>query len=101
MDAGRAGVVIRIDDMRAEERYRDYTARVVEVGVRSSLSIPLPYQGSTIGALNTYSTQPEAFASAESEEAGTTVAEGGAVGGGTRRPPPRLGGTAPNPRLAM
>src|SRR3712207_9415716 len=51
MDAGRAGVVIRIDDMRAEERYRDYTARVVEVGVRSSLSIPLPYQGSTIGAL--------------------------------------------------
>ena len=79
MDAGRAGVVIRIDDMRAEQRYPDYTARVVGVGVRSSLSMPLPYQGSTIGALNIYSSQHAAFAAPESEEVATAVAEAVAV----------------------
>ena len=79
MDAGRAGVVLRIDDMRTEERWPDYTARVQGVGVLSSLSMPLPYQGSTIGALNVYSTRPAAFASAESEGVATVVAEAVAV----------------------
>ena len=51
MDAGRAGVVLRIDDTRTEQRWPDYVPRVLEVGVRSSLSVPLPYQGSSIGAL--------------------------------------------------
>src|SRR5215210_3669972 len=69
MDAGRAGVVLRIDDMRTEQRWPDYTANVLGVGVRSSLSMPLPYQGSSIGALNIYSTEPAAFASQASEEA--------------------------------
>ena len=101
MDAGRAGVVIRIDDMRTEERYRDYTARVVEVGVRSSLSIPLPYQGSTIGALNNYSTQPRAFASAESEEAATAVAEAVAVAVLNADAHDRLAEHTRNLRLAM
>ncbi len=101
MDAGRAGVVIRIDDMRIEERYRDYTARVVQVGVRSSLSIPLPYQGSTIGALNVYSTRPAAFAAAESEEAATTVAEAVAVAVANADAHDRLVEHARNMRLAM
>ncbi|SNS56444.1 GAF domain-containing protein [Geodermatophilus pulveris] len=79
LDAARAGVVLRIDDMTTEQRWPDYVRRVVEVGVRSSLSTPLPYQGSTVGALNVYSTHPEAFASEESRVAARAVAEAVAV----------------------
>jgi GAF domain-containing protein len=79
MDAGRGGVVLRIDDMLSEQRWPRYVARVREHGVRSSLSVPLPYQGSSIGALNMYSTQPAGFASAESLDAGLEVAEAIAV----------------------
>ena len=61
MDAGRGGVVLRVDDMRTEERWPDYVPRVLATGVRSSLSVPLPYQGSSIGALNLYATKPRAF----------------------------------------
>ena len=101
MDAGRAGVVLRIDDMRTEQRWPDYTARVVEVGVRSSLSMPLPYQGSSIGALNIYSTRPAAFSSQESEEAATTVAEAVAVAVANADAHDRLAEQARNMRLAM
>ncbi len=75
LDASRAGVVLRVDDMTSEQRWPDYTARVVEVGVRSSLSTPLPYQGTSIGALNMYSTRHAAFASDASAEAAHEVAE--------------------------
>jgi GAF domain-containing protein len=76
MDAGRGGVLLRVDDMRTEERWPDYVAHVVRsTPVRSSLSVPLPYQGTSIGALNNYSTEPAAFASPESLRAGLEVAE--------------------------
>jgi GAF domain-containing protein len=61
VDAGRAGIVLRIDDMREETRWPDYTAAVVERGVLSSLSVPLPIQDQFIGALNIYATKPHAF----------------------------------------
>ena len=101
MDAGRAGVVLRIDDMRTEQRWREYTARVLDVGVRSSLSTPLPYQGSSIGALNIYSTQPAAFASRDSEEAATAVAEAVAVAVANADAHDRLAEDAHNMRMAM
>jgi GAF domain-containing protein len=101
MDAGRAGVVIRIDDMHTEQRYPGYTPRVVEVGVRSSLSMPLPYQGSSIGALNVYSTRPRAFSSVESEEAATAVAEAVAVAVVNADAHDRLAEHARHMRLAM
>jgi GAF domain-containing protein len=75
MDAGRGGVVLRVDDMTTEVRWPDYVARVAEIGVRASLSVPLPYQGSSIGALNVYSTQVAAFATPAALEAGLEVAE--------------------------
>ncbi len=79
MDAGRGNVVLRVDDMRTETRWPDYSARVLEVGVRSSLSVPLPFQGASIGALNIYSTEPAAFASEAAMAAGVEVAEAVAV----------------------
>jgi GAF domain-containing protein len=101
MDAGRGGVVLRVDDMRTEQRWPDYVPRVLATGVRSSLSVPLPYQGSTIGALNIYSTQPAAFASPESLKAGLEVAETIAVAVANADAHWQVSEQARNMRLAM
>ncbi len=101
MDAGRGGVVLRIDDMRTEQRWPAYVARVGEAGVRSSLSVPLPYQGNSIGALNIYSSQPEAFVSPESLDAGREVAEAIAVAVANADAHHRLGEQARNMQIAM
>jgi GAF domain-containing protein len=101
MDAGRGGVPLRIDDMRTEERWPDYVAIVQEVGVRSSLSIPLPYQGTTIGALNIYSTEPAAFAAPQALEAGLETAEVVAVAVANAEAHWQLAERARNMSLAM
>jgi GAF domain-containing protein len=102
MDAGRGGVLLRIDDMDTEERWPDYVSLVREkAGVRSSLSVPLPYQGSSIGALNNYSSQPAAFASPESLQAGLEVAEVVAVAVANADAHWQLGEQARNMRIAM
>jgi GAF domain-containing protein len=61
VDAGRAGQVFLIDDMRSEQRWPDYARHAAEHGVGSSLSVPLPFQGTMIGALDTYAGIPHAF----------------------------------------
>jgi GAF domain-containing protein len=102
MDAGRGGVLLRVDDMRNEERWPEYVSRVVDTaGVLSSLSVPLPYQGSSIGALNNYSTKPAAFAEPESMQAGRVVAEVIAVAVANADAHWQLGEQARNMRLAM
>jgi len=102
MDAGRGGVVLRVDDMRTETRWPEYVKHVVaSTPVRSSLSVPLPYQGSSIGALNVYSTKPEAFASPESLSAGSDVAEVIAVAVANADAHAQLFDQARNMRLAM
>jgi len=102
MDAGRGGVVLRIDDVRTEQRWPEYVQRVrANTPVRSSLSVPLPYQGSTIGALNVYSSQVAAFATPESLAAGLEVAETIAVAVANADAHWRLGEQARNMGLAM
>jgi GAF domain-containing protein len=102
MDAGRGGVLLRVDDMRNETRWPDYVDHVVaEAGVLSSLSVPLPYQGSSIGALNNYSTKPAAFATPESLRAALEVAEVIAVAVANADSHWQLGEQARNMRLAM
>ncbi|WP_369139898.1 GAF and ANTAR domain-containing protein [Modestobacter versicolor] len=61
LDAGRSGEVFVIGDMRTEERWPDYARHAAGLGVGSSLSVPLPFQGATIGALNNYARHPGAF----------------------------------------
>jgi GAF domain-containing protein len=73
LDAGRTGLALLVPDMREEERWPDYAAAVVTDGVLSSLSVPLPFQGATIGALNIYASKPHAFGD-ESVETGEEVA---------------------------
>jgi GAF domain-containing protein len=101
MDAGRGGVVLRVDDMTAEQRWPRYVERVVACGVRSSLSVPLPFQGNSIGALNVYSTQLAAFDSPESLHAGLEVAETVAIAVVNATAHHRLDEQARNLRLAM
>jgi GAF domain-containing protein len=102
MDAGRAGVLLRVDDMHGEERWPDYVAHLLQATeVRSSLSVPLPYQGSSIGALNIYSTEPAAFAAPDSLQAGLEVAEVVAVAVANADAHWQLGEQARNMRLAM
>lgn len=101
MDAGRGGVVLRVDDMRTETRWPTYIPRVVAQGVRSSLSIPLPFQDTSIGALNNYSSLPSAFDSEESLSAGLEVAEVVAVAVANATAHAELGEQTRNMRLAM
>jgi GAF domain-containing protein len=61
MDAGRAAQVFLVNDMRSEQRWPDYAEHAAARGVLSSLSVPLPFQGATIGALNTYASRPRGF----------------------------------------
>jgi len=65
LGAGRAGQVFLIKDMRSEQRWPDYAQHVSAHGVGSSLSVPLPFQGVTIGALNNYAAAPGAFGQAD------------------------------------
>lgn len=73
LDAGRSGLVLLIDDMSTDERWPDYTRHAAAQGVGSSLSVPLPFQAGTVGALNNYSSRPHAFDDADVELA-TTIA---------------------------
>lgn len=61
VDAGRSGLALTVHDMRTEERWPGYASGAVQAGVLSSLSVPLPFQGSSIGALNVYSNLAAAF----------------------------------------
>ena len=101
LDAGRAGVLLLIDDMRSERRWPEYIKRVRHLAARSSLSVPLPYQGSAIGALNVYSTVPSAFAADASVHAGREVAEAIAVAVANADAHAQLGEQARHMRLAM
>ncbi|MGY1736257.1 ANTAR domain-containing protein [Geodermatophilus sp. SYSU D00684] len=100
-DAGRGGVVLRIDDTRTEQRRPDCAARVVEHGVRSSLSVPLPFQGTVIGALDVSSREPRRSTDPEVVDAASTVAETLAVAVADAREHARLGEEAADLRLAM
>ena len=61
LDAGLAGQVLLIEDMATDQRWPKYSRRAAAHGIRSSLSVPLPFQSTTIGALNTYASTPHAF----------------------------------------
>lgn len=61
LDASAAAMTVPVRDMTGESRWPQWTARAIERGVNSSLSIGLPVQDTVAGALNIYSTKPDAF----------------------------------------
>lgn len=78
MDAGRFGQMLFIDDMAVETRWPRYTSRVIERGVGSSISAPLPVQDAFIGALNIYAYEPRSF-DPEARERASLVASYAAI----------------------
>jgi GAF domain-containing protein len=61
LEAMRTGEVVLAADMSIEERWGTYPQRAIEVGVGSSLSLPLRIGDRGRGALNLYSTRARAF----------------------------------------
>lgn len=52
---------VHIRDLRTEERWPAYRERVLALGIRSMLGVRLFVLGDTMGALNFYSSEPNAF----------------------------------------
>jgi transcriptional regulator with GAF, ATPase, and Fis domain len=65
IDAGRAGLVFRIPDIERETRWPSYMPRAHALGAASMISLPMTVEAKTIGALNVYSREVEAFGSEE------------------------------------
>ena len=54
-------VSVRVDDVLTDSRWPDWSAHVVQVGMRSMLSVPLIAAGACLGAIKVYSAEPFAF----------------------------------------
>jgi GAF domain-containing protein len=66
-------LIVRTDDFREEQRWPQYSAAVVEIGVLSALSFKLYTSDRTAGALNLFAFKPNAF-DAEAETIGAVLA---------------------------
>lgn len=65
LDCRREGVVIRVRDLGADGRFPSYGPRACALGAVSALSLPLTADGRTVGALNLYAREPDAFGGSE------------------------------------
>lgn len=65
MQTMNTGEVVIVPDMASETRWGDYPAAVREIGLFSSLSLPLRVRGRSTGALNLYSKAPHAYTPSE------------------------------------
>ena len=55
------GEAVQIDELATDERWGTYQVAALAHGVRASLSLPLRTGEETIGAMNIYSSRPNAF----------------------------------------
>ncbi|WP_051297591.1 GAF and ANTAR domain-containing protein [Brevibacterium album] len=61
LEAERTGRLISVEDVRSEERWPAYMAKVRGHGVRSALAVPLDLKGAGRAAMNLYARRPAAF----------------------------------------
>lgn len=61
LDCARSGLVFRIRDLAEEQRWPSYTSVALAQGARSAVSLPMASESKVLGALNLYSTEPDAF----------------------------------------
>ncbi len=78
LDAIHEQHTLRLSDMTTETRWPKFTGRAAELGILSMLSFQLFLQSDTLGALNLYAEQPNAFTD-ESEHVGLLFAAHAAV----------------------
>ncbi|WP_159440556.1 GAF domain-containing protein [Tersicoccus phoenicis] len=62
--------VQRLDDTRGDPRWPDWAWAAAELGVRSAVSVPLAYHGSSLGAMKVYATVPAAFTDQDADVLG-------------------------------
>ncbi|PYF98353.1 GAF domain-containing protein [Georgenia satyanarayanai] len=63
----RTGEVLVIEDLAQDERFGDYRAHALALGVRSALSLPLHGGEDAVGALNLYANHTHAFGAQQLE----------------------------------
>lgn len=73
VEAALDEVIVRTDDFRSEQRWPNYSAAAVEIGVLSGVSFKLYTANRTAGALNLFAFKPNAF-DGEAETIGTVLA---------------------------
>jgi GAF domain-containing protein len=78
IDAWEHGHVNHVVSTRTDRRWPDYARKAVELGILSTLAIPLIVQGTTIGALNLYSRREQSF-SENDDQIGRLFAEQAAI----------------------
>ena len=61
LDAARTGNLFRVRDLREETRWPFYVRRAAELRARSMVSLPMPSEGRTVGALDVYSRRADGF----------------------------------------
>jgi GAF domain-containing protein len=61
LDSAASGDLIVVADMASDTRWEAFSERAQALGIRSSLSSPLPVQRQVLGALNFYSTETDTF----------------------------------------
>ncbi len=59
------GEKIFVSDLATDDRWGDYRLHALTYGMRSSASFPLTVKGVTLGALNFYATEPDAFTASD------------------------------------
>ncbi len=59
---------VRIDVLQDDERFEHFAPGAIEKGVESVLSIPLLFEGTTVGSINLYSETPNAFTAEVTEQ---------------------------------
>ncbi|AYA23418.1 ANTAR domain-containing protein [Rhodococcus rhodochrous] len=67
LTAARDTAVVRVDDLEQDRRWPQWSPQAVQVGMSSSLSVPLRYADRTLGALKVYSTHSHAYTSGSEE----------------------------------
>lgn len=78
LDAAYEQQTVRVSDMATEQRWPKFARRAAEAGAGSMLSCQLYVKGDNLGALNLYSSRPNAFDD-ESEHVGLMLASHAAV----------------------
>jgi GAF domain-containing protein len=79
VDAVRQGRTVVVVDLADDARYAGFGPQAVDLGVRSSLSLPLQAQERCIGALNLYAHRPGAFDDAAAHIASVFAGPAGVV----------------------
>ncbi|KAA0020081.1 GAF and ANTAR domain-containing protein [Antrihabitans cavernicola] len=85
VDAARDQEMVRVDDMRTESRWPQFSPAAAAAGVRSMLSFQLWVEDSHLGALNMYSTTVNAFDESSEQIANPLAAHASVALAGARR----------------